>query len=159
MLAICYWAWGLPLYMVNTHSETPLEKMYLFFVSGCQLKIAPGFKMVPHVCGYLGLTHSNYFYLQIHLLTLSLFYLYKSVVSCWEINYFQCQGVCVLNLNYLCLKLFFLSICHSYLENIKIKILKYFKIFKILITRSHIFLVNTYIIEKLTMNLQKKNLP
>lgn len=69
------------------------------------------------VCGNLGLTHSNNFYLQIHLLTISLFYLHKSLVSCWEINHFQYLGVCVLNLNYLYLKLFFFSICHTNLEN------------------------------------------
>lgn len=99
VFTICCWAWGLHLYMVNTHSETPLEKINLSFVSGCQLKIAPGFKMVPHVCGYLGFTHSNHFYLEIHFPTLSLFYLHKSVVSCLEINHFQYLGVCVLNLN------------------------------------------------------------
>lgn len=107
VLTICGRAWGLPLYVVTIHSETALEKINLSFVSGCQLKIEQGFEMVPHVCGNLGLTHSNNFYLQIYLLTISLFYLHKSVVSCWEINHFQYLGVCVLNLNYLCLKLFF----------------------------------------------------
>lgn len=146
VLTICGWAWGLPSYMATIHSETALGKINLSFVRGCQLKIAPG----SLVCGNLGLTHSNNFYLQIHLPTISLFYLHKSLVSSWEINHFQYLGVCVLNLNYLYLKLFFFL--HLPYKFRKLN-------FWSLEATSHVFLVNTYIMEKWTMNSQKKNLP
>lgn len=36
VLAICYWAWGLPVSLVCIPSETLLEKTNFFFSNSCQ---------------------------------------------------------------------------------------------------------------------------
>ena len=45
VLAIYCWAWSLPLRVICTPSETPLEKTKFSFVSNCQLEMASGLGM------------------------------------------------------------------------------------------------------------------